>query len=883
MGNCPPSLSSRTVTLRATGLPDALAHAALTVARVQGIEGLNDLFNYAVDLKTPNAQLGLGSAANLDLQALQGKELTLDIELDGGGIGLTGQVGAGTREITGLVTQLVGPIAQARHFVYRVTLRPWLFLATLTTDYRIFQQRTVVEILDELLADYPFPVDKRLDVARYPKREYQVQYGETDFEFLQRLTQEWGISWFFEHSDGHHRLVLTDGNGAFRRFAHSAYHTLTWLPSSDRTDEEHLHDFHVQDQLVSGRWASGDYDFVKPRADLTVASTDPRTTAHSDAETYVYPGDHAQPATGNDPWKDGDATARIRMEAIRQHGSRVHGAGNVRAVVPGCTFTLKGFAQSAANREYLVHGTVLTLEDVAEASGQGQVWRCEVAFQGQSTAEIFRPDCSQSKPRTHGPQTATVVGPDNQEVWVDEFGRIKIQFHWDRIGQHNANSSCWVRVAQAWQGDRFGATHLPRIGQEVIVDFTHGDPDCPIVVGRLSNRVNMSQWNLPDQHALSGFRSKELFGERHNTFLQDDTQGQIQTQIGSDHEGTMLSMGYIVRVPDHGGRREKRGEGFELRTDGWGALRGGSGLLLTAEVRPSAVSYHKDVSETARRLVGANKLHHELGDAANHLRAQEAEQLTVAEALATQNDTLQGQGEQGEFTSPHLVLAAPAGIAATAAQDIHLHSHRHTALTTGEHLSIATGKSLMASALERIVLFAHKAGLRLFAAKGKVEIQAQSDDIEIIAQKVLKLISAMDRVEITAAKEVLINGGGSYLRLNAAGIEHGTPGAWKVHAASHGMPGPKSVGQAIPVMPNGDYRQAEHFVLTEHHSGTRLANQCYRITLDSGRVIEGKTNADGETDLVTSNASELAQIEILRNTDPTSVIAVWRTMVITPK
>jgi type VI secretion system secreted protein VgrG len=148
-----------------------------------------------------------------------------------------------------------------------------------------------------------------------------------------------------------------------------------------------------------------------------------------------------------------------------------------------------------------------------------------------------------------------------------------------------------VRVSQAWQGDQFGASHIPRIGQEVIVSFTHGDPDCPIITGRLPNRVDLPPWVLPGQHALSGFRSKELFGERHNTFVQDDTPGEIQTQLGSDHQASMLSLGYITRIPDADGRRDKRGEGFELRTDGWGALRGGSGLLLTAEIRPEAVSF----------------------------------------------------------------------------------------------------------------------------------------------------------------------------------------------------------------------------------------------------------------------------------------------------
>ncbi|MDR3381318.1 type VI secretion system Vgr family protein, partial [Cupriavidus basilensis] len=879
MGNRPPRLSSRTVTLRGDGLPQILGQVALTVARVQGTEGLNSLFTYTVDAKTLDAQHRLsGPAANLDLAAMQGKELTLELELDGTGTGLAGHLGAGTREITGIVTRVEGPMAEGRHFVYRLTLRPWLFLATLTSDFKIFQQKTVVEILQNLLADYSFPVESRLDVARYPTREYQVQSGETDFAFFERLTQEWGISYGFEHSGGHHRLVLTDGNGAFHRFASPAYHTLTWRPSSDRADAEHLYDFHVQDRLVSGKWTSTDYDFGKPRADLSVATHDPRDTAHAEGEIYEYPGDHAQPATGNDPWREGDMLARIRMEAIRQHGSRVHGAGNVRAVVPGCTFTLQGFAQTAANREYVVFGTTLALEDVAEASGQGQQWRCEVEFQAQSTAEIFRPERTRPKPRVHGPQTATVVGPEKEQVWVDAFGRIKIQLHWDRIGRRDANSFCWVRVSQAWQGDEFGASHLPRIGQEVIVGFTHGDPDCPIITGRMPNRVNLPAWVLPSQHALSGFRSKELFGERHNTFVQDDTQGEIQTQLGSDHQASMLSLGYLVRIPDADGRRDKRGEGFELRTDGHGAIRGGSGLLLTAEIRPEAVSYHKDISETAQRLANGQALQQALGEAADHQRAQDGQQAGVADALKTQNDTLKGNGEQGEFAAPHLVLASPAGIAATAAEDIHLHSARHTALTTGQHLSVATGKSLMASATEKIALFARKAGLRFFAARGKIEIQAQSDDIEVIAQKVLRLISAQERIEITAAKEILVNGNGSYIRINTEGIEHGTPGTWKAHASSHGMPGPKSIGQAMPLLPQGEAKVAEHFVLAELGTGLTLPDQPYRITLDDGRVIAGVTNARGETELATAAVAQVARLEFLSASEPGKVLTVHEPM-----
>ncbi|MEM5429931.1 type VI secretion system Vgr family protein [Cupriavidus oxalaticus] len=802
-----PFRSTRAITVKGHGLPALLGQSALTLSRLKGQDGINTLFVYDIELKTPDSRHAwFGPEANSNLQAMQGKELTVEIEVEGSGIDLPGNVGANVREITGIVHEVQGPCVVGRQVIYRLTLRPWLWLATRTTDYKIFQQKTVVEILDELLADYNFPVEKRLDVARYPRREYQVQYGETDYAFFKRLTEKWGISYYFEHSEGKHRLVLSDGNGAFRRFASPAYHTLRWYRSADRFDEEHLFDFQIVDQLVSGKWTANDYDFGKPRADLTVAIADPRDTAHADGKIREWPGTHAQPATDNDPWREGDMLARIRMEAIRQHGCRARGRGYLRGVVPGCTFRLAHHPIQQANREYLVFAATLELEDVAEASGQRQQWSCEVAFDAQPTDEIFRPDLIQERARTFGPQTATVVGPDNHTLWVDQFGRVKIQFHWDRIGQRNEHSSCWVRAAQSWQGYNYGASHLPRIGQEVIVDFLTGNADCPIITGRVANRVNMPPWNLPSEHALSGFRSRELFGERHNTFVQDDTQGEIQTQIGSDHQASTLSMGYMVRIPNADGRREKRGEGFELRTDGWGAVRGGAGLLFTTDARNDAQGHHKALGETAGRLLDGEVIQRTLGKAGDHQRALAGEQIKVADALRAQHDGIKGNGQQSELSQPALVLASPAGIAASACEDIHLHSAQHTAVSTGEHIALACGKSFVASVAERLVLFARKRGLRFIAAKGKIEVQAQNDDIEAIAQKVLRLISAQERIEITSPKGMVFNAAGSYLKVNGGGIEYGTPGTWTAHASTHELPGPQRIPAAVPTLPDGRWK-----------------------------------------------------------------------------
>ncbi|MFJ4293204.1 type VI secretion system Vgr family protein [Cupriavidus sp. NPDC089707] len=860
-----PGVGGHTVTLKGEGLPEQLGRSAFTVVRVEGQENLCELFEYRVTLKTPDSlNTVFGPAANLNMPALQGRELTIGIQLDGMGSALAGGVGAGTREITGLVTQVEGPANVGRSLAYTLTLRPWLFLASQTSDFKIFQQKTVVEILDELLADYTFPVEKRLDLARYPKREYQVQYGETDYAFFKRLTEEWGIAFFFEHSHGKHRLVLTDGNGAFRKTPSAAYHTVQWHDSVGRIDEEHVYDFTVIDKLGSGAWVSNDYDFNKPRADLHIGVRNPRNTAHADGEIYEWPGDHAQPVTGNDPWKEGDFVSGLRMEELRQHGSRACGKGNLRGLAAGCTFTLIRHPQRKANVEYLTYAAQLKLEEVAEESGQDQHWKCEVAFEVQPAKVTFRPARLQEKPRTFGPQTATVVGPQSRQAWLDEFGRVRIQLHWDRIGQRDENTSCWVRVSQAWQGDQFGASHIPRIGQEVIVDFLNGDPDCPIITGRVPNRVNMPQWVLPSQHALSGFRSKELFGERHNTFLQDDTQGQIQTQIGSDHQMSLLSLGYITRVPDADGRKDMRGEGFELRTDGHGAIRSAKGMLVSTEARHDAKGHHKDMGEAVQRLTNGRDVQGTLGECADQQQAQAGEQLDVAKALKAQNDAIRGNGERAELSEPHLVLASPCGIAVTTAETTHLHSGRHTAITTGAHLSIATGGGFFGSFSERAVLFAQKLGVRLFAAKGKIEIQAQSDDIEIIARKVLKLISASDLIEIAARKEIVLNGGGSYIRIDGSGIEHGASGDWKAYAGSHGLPGSRTLAQSLPPVPQGapgGHDQA--FVATWAGTDLPASGVAYRLRDNAGKILtEGITGKQGETSLSRSQVPDGLAVEL---------------------
>ncbi|MDP9990617.1 type VI secretion system secreted protein VgrG [Variovorax boronicumulans] len=784
---------SRTISVGSAAMPSLLGSPALEFKSLDGAEALGELFEYTVRLQTPDSpMLTEYVTANVPVKQLVGKEFGVGIELDGKGFAV--RMGAGTREINGLVTSARFVQHENRRGIYEITLRPWLVLATRTSDYRIFQNKTPLEIIEEVLADYNFPTERRV-THRYPKRVFQVQYGETDFEFITRLMQEFGIYYFFEHKEGAHRLVLVDDLGAHKRFESEAYHAIRHYPPGHKIDEEYCDNFCSIENLESGQWVTDDFDFTKPRARLQQTSRMPRNTGNSTQEIYKWPGDYSDPDEGQD-------LARTRMEAIGAPGSRGRGSGNLRAVVTGCTFTLVNYPQDAANQEYLVIASTLRLQESGHASGQ-EDYVCHTDFEVQPANKIFRSPQTQSKPRTTGPQTAIVTGPSGQEIWTDEYGRIKVSFHWNRYCTKDENASCWIRVASPWAGSQFGGMHVPRISQEVIVDFENGDPDRPVVTGRVYNRLNMPPRQLPGQKNLSGFRSRELsadgsgLGARGNHLELDDHPGKIQAQLKSDHLSSSLSLGHIGRIEDTAGRKDDRGQGVELRTDGHGAVRAAMGLLVTTEARPNAQAHITDMGETIVRLTQARDLHEGMSEIAQQANAHKSgDQDAVTKVLKEHNDAIKGKGgdRQGgafpELAEPHLVLASPAGIHSTAGTTTHMASIEHTALSSGGHTSISAGKSLLASVKDAVRLFAYKA-IRLTAATAGIDIVALQDSIKLMAKLDIKLEA--NRISITAKEEIVINGGSSYTRWDASGIVHGTQGVWLEHAATHSFAGPDSL------------------------------------------------------------------------------------------
>ncbi|EFJ4388663.1 type VI secretion system tip protein VgrG [Escherichia coli] len=478
------------VTLSGSAVPDGM----LLFASLGGTETVGELFTYSIKLKTPDI-LNLGyvsPAANLQLKPMVGKDLCVHIELDGGG----------KRYISGLVTAARVAGHQGRSVVYELRLEPWLKILTHTSDYKAFQNKNVVDILDEVLDEYPWPVEKRL-VENYPTRAWQVQYGETDFAFIQRLMQEWGIYWWFEHSENSHTLVLADAINVHKACADSPL--VCYYQKGLKLDKEFIHTITANESLRSGQWVLNDFDFMKPRSLLKSTVANPRETGLAEYEHYEWPGDYFTKS-------EGEMLTRIRMEEQRSPGSRVQGSGNIRTLMTGFTFTLENYPTAEVNREYLLVQTTLFIQDNAQHSGQDQHFSYSTSFELHPTSEVYRPQRTLSKPHTKGPQSAIVTGPAGQEIWTDKYGRVKVQFGWDRYGKNDENSSCWVRVSYPWAGKGFGGIQIPRIGQEVLVDFKNGDPDLPIIVGRTYNQDTMPPWGLPGAATQSGFYSHTIGG-----------------------------------------------------------------------------------------------------------------------------------------------------------------------------------------------------------------------------------------------------------------------------------------------------------------------------------------------------------------------------------
>ena len=850
---------------------------SLEVVRIEGSESMETAsFEYRVLLKTPAQLQHIPPQVLLqsfDLGAMIGKQATLHIALDDIRMAGFSQI----REITGVIAtaQFKRVAERALHFEFVV--RDWLWLGTLNKDYAIHQNKTVVDTLkDTLNATYPYLFDVRLN-KQYPIRDYCVRMGENAAEFIKRLCQEYSINLHYEHRNGSARLILSDDNNAFKPFPSPAFQTLRYHGDPEFIDEEHWHTLSPSRNLTTGAVTYRDHSYVAPDATFEIGRNEPRLNRanervnHGNFEQYHYHtnafANMVQPRAGaqdeNDPLAEGEVFTLDHLQSLQQHDERVSAIGNIRAAVVGHSFSLINHPITQANTDYIVVAAHLLIEEVASETQRlngAQKWHVETSATLQPLNIPLKPNKTLKKPRINGVEIGRVVGYNkgDRSIWTDDLGRVRIAMPWHRDDPMDETSTCWVRVASNAAGNQQGSIHLPRINDEVLISYIGGDPDLPVVTGIVYNSTHMPPWTLPNNQALSGYRSREMkpgnqASGRSNHVLLDDSADAIQAQIKSDESHSSLSLGHITRVEDNDGRKDKRGTGFEARSDAHGVLRAAKGMLITTQGRTGAASHITDLDEAASELKQAHGQHKSTAvQAAEHLAFDKTDDAqTLDDTLKAQNEQVKSpepakpaEGQFPELTAPHLVIHSVAGTELTTPKSTHVHSGEHIAMTAGQHLSLSVGKRFLASAMQGIRLFAQSMGIKMFAAKGKVEIQAQSSDVEIIADQVLKLISAKKSIEIAAAEEILFTVKGSYIKINGNGIEHGTPANWTVYAANKNLNGPKDVEY---VLPNFRGTNDEMFKLLDH-SNKPIIGFKYKITVaDTGEIYYGETDKDGNT------------------------------------
>lgn len=502
-------MSSR-ITVKLTAAPDLLFW------KMAGSESLSEPFEYQLTV--------LGEDARTDRSQILGQSVSVEIP---------GQGVLATRYLNGKATSVAVAsveLSGQRYAAYQLTVESDLWPMRLERNMRIFQAQTVPQIVQTLLTEHGVKLDNQL-TASYRIWEYCVQYQESSLDFIRRLMELEGISWYFRHTADSHTLVLTDAGSAFP--AADGYDVIPYIqtPAGGVADVEGISQWSMEDRVTPGIFSTEDYDFRKPNAWLFQARQNPASPSPGRIDVYEWPGRFVEQ-------NDGEYYARIKQERWQVDHQQTTGTATAIGIAAGHTFQLINAPFTQDNGRYLVTKTWLQLEENRYASGdEGDSSRL-ISFSVIPASLTWRPEQKTAWPRTYGPQTARVVGPEGEPIWTDKYGRVKVKFHWDRLGKSDETSSCWVRVSSAWAGQGFGGVQIPRVGDEVVIDFINGDPDRPMVTGRVYNEANMPPWALPAAATVMGFMTRSKTGNCDNAsyLLFEDKLGSERVDLHAEKD-----------------------------------------------------------------------------------------------------------------------------------------------------------------------------------------------------------------------------------------------------------------------------------------------------------------------------------------------------------
>jgi type VI secretion system secreted protein VgrG len=538
----PFDISSSAMAVTVPGLSDNL----LGVRKVQGHEAMSQLYEYQVELVNLSepevVRQALDRGGLLRPETLLGQALSVSVPL----------AREKARHFSGIVTKVCRLQSPDTYPHYGVTINPELWLLTLNQECRIFQNLTVPEVVKEILGQHKISSFRESLFSKYRKWDCVTQYRESDFDFVSRILAHEGIYYYFEHDEKGHTLVLADSVSSHQE--HEDFEAV-WMgrPSSSSRAPDYLETWQDSFEIQPCTVALADFDFRLHGGNANLA-----IRRHVEAEPkcaglaiYDYPAkcvlaENQEDATGeaapDKSREEGERLAQTRLEEKRCEAERYRGQGTARWLTTGRLFSIAN-SEAYAHRQFLVTGTTITLENARFTSGGDAVGEsCQIVVSAIDSQTQFRSP-RREKPVVRGPQTARVVGPAGEEIWTDKYGRIKLQFHWDRDGRLDQNSSCWVRVAQTWAGNRWGAIHIPRVGLEVVVEFLEGDPDRPLVTGSVYNAENMPPYSLPEHKTQSGIKTRSSKGGTEANFNEirfEDKKGHEELHIQAEKNMSTL-------------------------------------------------------------------------------------------------------------------------------------------------------------------------------------------------------------------------------------------------------------------------------------------------------------------------------------------------------
>ncbi|EJI7089678.1 TPA: type VI secretion system tip protein VgrG [Escherichia coli] len=750
-------------------------------------------------------------------------------------------VQAPLRTLYGVITGFKHLSSSQDEARYEVRLEPRMALLARSCQNAIYQNQTVPQIVEKILRerhqmrgqDFVFNLK-----SEYPSREQVMQYGEDDLTFISRLLSEVGI-WFRFATDARLKIEVIefyDDQSGYERGL-----TLPLRHPSGLHDgaTEAVWGLNTAYSVVEKSVTTRDYNYRTATAEMMTEQHDATGGDNTTyGEAYHYADNFLQKGD-KEAAESGAFYARIRHERYLNEQAILQGQSTSSLLMPGQEIRVQGDDAPAVFRK----GVLIT--GVTASAARDRSYELTFTAIPYSERYGYRPALI-PRPVMAGTLPARVTSTVKNDIYahIDKDGRYRVNLDFDRDTWKPGYESLWVRQSRPYAGDTYGL-HLPLLaGTEVSIAFEEGNPDRPYIAGVKHDSAHT------DHVTIQNYKRNVLRTPANNKIRLDDERGKEHIKVSTEYGGkSQLNLGHLV---DAG--KQQRGEGFELRTDMWGAVRAKKGIFISADAQDKAQGQVREMAPAMAILDGAQSQMQSLSTDAQTTNADPAD-------LSSQIALLQQSVK--DLTQAVILLSAPKGVAIASGEHLQLAASKNVIANAGNNADIGVVKNMFIGVGQALSVFVRKAGIKLFANKGAVSVQAQNDLMELLAQKSIEITSTEDEIKITAKKKITLNGGGSYIRLDACGIEAGTPGEYNVKAGYYGRkPKAKLTPElmAFPVIKSEDFNQS--FILLDENTGQPLINWPYELELESGLKMSGITDENGNTELISSDKEEVVNISV---------------------